>query len=173
MINLRPASKSQTARAPAKTKESPLGLLIAVIADAPSDDRARHLAQFRALVLKPEYADFLDNLIKEWSSIKYSTAHSAAVPLTIEQIEENRKRNQKQAKRTAADQKAAVAKAKALIAQRMLDTLMPNGKRLSDCTGSDCLTFGAQFTKIGAAVGAKVKVGSVFDAAKLSTFLSS
>jgi hypothetical protein len=42
----------------------------------------------------------------------------------------------------------------------LLDLLMPNGKALRDCTGTDCRKFGGWFSRIADRVGSK-KVGDV------------
>jgi hypothetical protein len=41
-----------------------------------------------------------------------------------------------------------------------LDMVMPNGKKLRDCTGTECIGFGQQFIRLGEHVGDRV-VGEV------------
>jgi len=42
----------------------------------------------------------------------------------------------------------------------LMDLIMPNGKLLRDCTGTQCIRFGGWFTCIGKKVGGKSTVGS-------------
>ena len=43
----------------------------------------------------------------------------------------------------------------------LFDLIMPNGKKLPQCTGAECRTFGGWFTKLADKVPAKKKVGNV------------
>lgn len=159
-----------TARAPRKkvTRENPLGLLISLIKEKPTAFEPAHLGNFRKTLLLPGYEDFLEAVIAEWFSLRYNTAYRAAFPPSKDEIRERALK--RRALQTA--QESAVVSAKLLIGERMLYFIMPNGKRLSECTGAECVKFGGQFTKIGKAVGARKKVGSVLSAADLTALLS-
>jgi len=59
-------------------------------------------------------------------------------------------------------------KVQAIKAQIMLLSLeMPNGKKLSDCTGKECDRFGGWFKTLAKKIGATKRVGDVFDENKL------
>ncbi len=59
-------------------------------------------------------------------------------------------------------------KVKAIKEQIMLLNLeMPNGKKLSDCTGRECDRFGGWFKTLAKKVGATKRVGDIFDETKL------
>lgn len=149
---------------PKSKKESPLGLLIAVIRVDPEASKESHLAQFRTLLLQEDYYEFLEALILEWFSIKFSTAMRAAQPPTAEAL-------RKRAAARKADRKREsdlITKAKGLIGTRLLDFIMPNSKKLRDCTGAECKQFGGLFARIGKRVGNKRVVGDVLSAEQLA-----
>lgn len=158
------------ARAPRRRiTENPLGLFISIIREAPKADQKAHRRALRGLLLSPGYEDFLDAVIDEWQRIKYSTALRAAVPPSTKEIKER----VAQRKLAANREETAVEKAKALIGERMLNLVMPNGKPLRDCTGAECVAFGSYFTKIGQAVGPRRVVGKVLTADDLTRLLGS
>jgi hypothetical protein len=70
-------------------------------------------------------------------------------------------------KRDAAKQKrdAEVVAIKQRI--QLLSLVMPNGKRLADCTGSECVQFGGWALKVGERVGPNRLVGDVLTEAQL------
>lgn len=143
--------------------ESPLGLLIASIQERIGLSERDHRAAFRRLILSPGYEDFIDAVVEEWMSIKYSTALRAAQPLSIQEVRANVSRRLQQREEKAAQ----VVAAKEIMGLRLLDLVMPNGKALRDCTGGDCIRFGGFYTRIGKKVGKARVVGKVLTAADL------
>lgn len=157
------STKATLGYMPKARKESPLGLLISIIRDDPDGDKEKYYSRFRSLILLDDYCGFLDALISEWVSIKFSTALRAARPPSIEELRD------KAASRRAARQRtvAMVEKAKELIGARLLEFIMPNGKMLRNCTGAECKQFGGIFTHIGKRVGNRV-VGDVLSAEQIA-----
>lgn len=144
-------------------RESALSLLIAVIKESPALDKAQHISSFRHLLLSSGYEDFMDVVIANWCSLQYSTARRAAFPPTKEELQAHAERVKEQRAR----EEEAVKKAKSLIASRLLDHVMPNGKLLRDCTGGECMEAGDMFAKIGKKVGKNNVVGDVLTAADI------
>ena len=147
-----------------KIKESPLGLFISLIGEHRSAGEQTHKAKFLALIRQDGYEEFLDALIDEWMSIKYSTAARAAFPPPVADIvKRSRERKQEQEKETRLAESA-----KRLIGQRLLDFTMPNGKPLSQNTGAECKRVGGIFTIIGERVGTHRKVGDALNASDIA-----
>lgn len=140
-----------------------MALLISIIRDNPQADRTAHQNLLRHLLLSPGYEDFLDAVIAQWSSINYKTARSVAFPPTAAELKERAVRR----KELRAREDAAVKKAKGLIASRLFDFVMPNGKPLHDCTGGECMEAGGLFAKIGERVGKNNVVGHVLTVADI------
>jgi hypothetical protein len=130
----------------------PLGLLIAFLREVGGtiDDEKHHERLFLNRINEDGYEDFRDAVVSEWFSIKYSTAFTAAHPPTAQQL----LKRSKAAKKTTSQLKLA------LIAG-FLKLTMPNGKKLSDCTGKECIAFGGLFQKIGERVGPDKRIGDV------------
>jgi hypothetical protein len=61
--------------------------------------------------------------------------------------------------------------AKAIASRYMLDLLMPNGKRMKDCSGAEMRGFGVAYSRIGARVGWNRLVGDVLREAEVRTLL--
>lgn len=166
-------------------RERPLGLFIAVIQEDPKADQTVHRRRMRDLLLSPGYEDFQDAVIDEWMRIKYSTAFTAACPPTIKELTVRAERHQraefeKQAAERAAAREARrqeeqrkedeeVVRVTALMASRMLDFIMPNGKPLRACTGAECAAAGGFFARIAERVGATQIVGAVLSEADLAS----
>lgn len=150
-----------------RDRENPLGLFISIIRELPGGDQTTHRRKMRSLLLSPGYEDFLDAVMDEWMRIKYSTALRAAVPPSTKEI----KARADKRKQEAAKVSAAVARAKALIGERLFNLVMPNGKPLSECTGAECVKFGGYFVTIGEAVGPRQIVGRVMTAGDITSLL--
>jgi len=141
-------------------KESPLGLFIAVINERPAASEREHKKALRHLLLSPGYEDFLDGVIREWQSIKYSAAYRAANPPTVKEVTMRAKEKQKAQKRDAQTTESA----KMLLGGRLLDLITPNGKLLRDCTGAECRKFGGFYARISKKVSPGQKVGNALSA---------
>jgi hypothetical protein len=150
-------------------KESPLGLYIAVIKERPAASEGAHKAALKRLILQDGYDDFLEALIEEWLSIKYSTALRAAAPPSVNEIKHRAVKRREERQKLS----AATESAKALIGARLLELIMPNGKPLSECTGAECVKFGGWYTKIGERVGPRRVVGKVLNADTITAILAS
>jgi hypothetical protein len=137
----------------------PLSLLIATIRDVggKDDKQGQHKRTFLRLLNDVGYEDFRDAVLDEWFRIKYTTALSAANPPTTAEIKARRER-QKQEANEAQNQ---VNNIKLKIMNNVLDMVMANGKKLSECTGAECLRMGGWLTRIGESVGPKRLVGDV------------
>jgi hypothetical protein len=127
--------------------------LIELIRNKPKLSEARHKAEFWKTIRDDE--EYLEALIYEWLSIKYSTAQRIALPPTREQLDAAR--TERERLRKAAEE-AIKANAARMI---LLDIILPNGKPLRDCTGKECAKVGGWLTKIAAKVKPHQKVGAV------------
>jgi hypothetical protein len=147
----------------------PLSLLISVIKEIGGnfEKEISHKHAFKKLMRDQDYEDFRDEVIDEWLRIKYSTALGAAIPLNPAELK--RRHVEQQKKRQQVRDEINGMKFK--IMGKALELIMPNGKKLGQCTGTDCLRFGGWLSKVGEAVGPTRLVGDVFsenDLAKLA-----
>jgi len=141
-------------------KENPLGLYIAVIKERMGASETTHKAAFKRLVLSEGYEDFIERIIDEWQSIKYSTALRAAEPIGIDEIRTAVARRRK-------DREAEVVMAKKavkIIGSRLLDFVMPNGKKLRDCTFAYCGQIGGAISKVATHGKPNELVGKILSA---------
>jgi hypothetical protein len=69
--------------------------------------------------------------------------------------------------RSAAELRAATEATKALIVERLLDLIAPNGKKLAQCTGADCRKIGGRYGKLADQVPARKTVGATLSEAQL------
>lgn len=152
------------ARARRDHKESPLGLYIAVIKDLPNAGEVQHKRAFKRMVLSDGYEDFVEAIIQEWQSIKYSTALRAAQPPGISEI----KAAAAKRKARREEETSLVKTAKQVLGVRLLEMVAPNGKHLGDCTGKECLLFGGFYEAIGHKVGADQTVRDAMTAKELA-----
>ena len=92
-----------------------------------------------------------------------------------------------------ADQRAQIAKQRAKQAQKLADAIakhaetvrsikeqitllnweMPNGKRLRNCTGAECVECGGWLAKVGKKVGTTKRVGEVLNEKEVRAILES
>ena len=81
--------------------------------------------------------------------------------------EKSRPTTEQKAKRAAERTKEANAHAKLVARIKssivVLNQVMPNGKKLRDCTGEECMHFGGWLKRLATVVGAKNRVGDVVD----------
>lgn len=152
-----------------REKENPLGLFIAVLKERPKSSESAHKAAFKRLVLSDGYEDFVDAIVQEWLSIKYSTALRAAQPPTVAEIKAVAARRKSERIAEAVMTKKAIK----LIGSRLLDFAMPNGKRLRDCTFGYCAEIGGAIGKIGARGEPNEIVGKVLTAAQVQEIVNS
>lgn len=150
-------------------KENPLGLFIAVIKERPKSGESAHKAAFKRLVLSDGYEDFVDAIVREWLSIKYSTALRAAQSPTVAEIKAVAARRKGERIAEAEMTKKAIK----LIGSRLLDFMMPNGKKLRDCTFGYCAEIGGAIGKIGAQGRPSEIVGNVLTAAQVQDIINS
>lgn len=138
---------------------SPFALLISIIRDISGNNELQHKAAFKQWLADPNYEQYRDVVIDEWLSIKYSTALEAARPPTVAQLRQNQQMRQVRVE----EQLRAVDVLKNKIRGRLLQLVMPNGKKLAQCTGAECIEFGGWYTTIGEYVGANNLVGKVLN----------
>jgi hypothetical protein len=131
-----------------REKDNPRDLVIDVIRNNPSATRTEQFEKFRALLgdSPDEYQRAVDwYFFVNMQSYLTGTRSNTHDPV--------------QRKNVQAASRAVVENIKAQI--MMLDLMMPNGKPMRDCTGSDMATFGNRFQKIAERVGKKAKVGDI------------
>lgn len=119
---------------------SALGLLISVIKSKPKLDRDAHIPIFAKQIRKEQ----IQEIAREWASIKYLTARDAAIPLSEEEMEE---RNNKRDK----DRKNKVNElAQKMRVRALWGLIMPNDKPLHACTFSYVAKINPLFGAIAA-----------------------
>jgi hypothetical protein len=142
----------------------PLSLFISLIREigGDSDKESEHKKEFKRMLLSDDYEDFRDAVIDEWMRIKYSTALGAALPTTA------LSRDKKSQKIHETDK---VHTLKIKIVGKLLDVIMPNGKKLANCTGADCIRFGGWLINVGEVVGVTKVVGEILSEKELIKFM--
>lgn len=139
-------------------RESWLGVFVGVVAKLPKNtDRRKFIEAARHVFLSPGYEDFLDDLIREMLSLKFSEAYGAAFPPTEDELVARAKERTEKSERAATERRQRADDLKkrwgSHIHSKLFDQLMPNGKRLADCRGAECVEFGGWYVKIGVAAG--------------------
>ena len=145
---------------------NPLALLISTIRETGGNEE-QHKAAFKRLLADPDYEEFCGAVIDEWLSIKYSTALQAAHPPTAAQLKQHSDTRHAR----IAEQRQAVEILKHKIKGRLLQLIMPNGKRLAECTGAECIEFGGWYIAIGEHVGSTNLVGKVLKESEILQLL--
>jgi len=147
---------------------NPFGYFISIIRENPKSDKAKHISQFKTLVLGNDFTDYAEAIVDEWCRLKYSAALEAAVPPSRAEIE---KRATEQRERTKANREAAAAAVESIkqkIAAMTLGHLMPNGKPLGKCTFGYCAEAGGLFADIARLGKPDQIVGEVITAEHLA-----
>jgi hypothetical protein len=153
-----------------KDRLSPLSLLIATIREqgGGEEKESRHRAAFMRLINEEGYEDYREAAVSEWLDIKYSTAVRAAQPPSPEDL----KRRQHASAEKRAAMRAAIDEVKAKIKGKMLQMIMPNGKRLGACAGTELIRYGGWITLIGESVGER-KVRDVLNEEQILKLIAS
>lgn len=149
---------------------NPLGLLIAIIRRAGKDNEIDHREAFKKQIMAKGFEPYLEKLIEEWFSLKYSTASSAANPQSMEDIQQERARRLKEEEAERQQQKDLKQNAKTIIGQRLLEMMTPKGIPLGDCTGAECRSFGGFYQMIAVNVGAKQLVRRALKPEQIANF---
>lgn len=150
-----------------KPQLRPLSLLVALIRKNQKLSEDEHKKQFRNLLNQDGYIEFVDAVIDEWLRLNYGNAAREAMPPTVEEIKARAAERRRQNKQD----ESSVETAKAVIASRLLDFVMPNGKRLKDSTKAECLEAGGWLARIAAKVPPRKKVGEVLKEGDLAKLL--
>jgi hypothetical protein len=148
---MEPTILTETGVIRSRKQLQPLSLLISTIRESGggTEKESVHKAVFVRRINEEGYEEYRDAIVDEWIRIKYSTALNAANPPTPAELN---------ARRRAASERAAVTRAaidtvKAKIKGKVLAMILPNGKRLGSCTGTECTEFGGWLARIGERVG--------------------
>lgn len=124
-------AKVQTWRA-----ANPRELLKRVIDDNPGADRQALLHLFREQMWREDEAeDYVDTIIDYWFANNY---YSIVAPVGIARTEQHRRTLQASAQVAEKIRQRIVEQAQIMLS----DMLMPNGKRLAECTGKECQSLG-------------------------------
>lgn len=134
---------------------SPRGLLMKLMGVNPNMPESNLLRLFREKVKEAtdEGDDYISPIIEYWFAPNYKSLLNLQRP---------------PAKRQAAKaaRKAEIDEIKSTVKERiarmvLLDVVLPNGKRLRDCTGKECAKAGGWFAKIAGKVKPTEIVGKV------------
>lgn len=163
---------------PSKHRTDYLDVVRSVIRENPTATETERRTMFADLIRQDDYSEFFDDLIVKMWQLVYNKAVRAVFPPSKVKLREIGKtakiERRTQEQKAAATSKAVagvVQKAKEEIASRLLDFITPNGKKLRDCTGAQCATFGSWYTKVSKAVKPNQLVGDVMDNEKLKKLL--
>lgn len=131
---------------------NPRSILIKLIADNPHETRQdeEHIIELLWQKIKGDETT-LHNMCEYWGVNNYRSIVYKEDPRRQLQIDEAKKK----------------------IIQRimLLDWTMPNGKRLRECTKSDCLRAGGWLVKVANKLKPRQKVGQVFSETQLRGML--
>lgn len=146
---------------------NPRELLKRVIDDNPGSDREALLHIFRNQLWREDDAeDYVDTIVEYWFANNY---HSLVGPAPIAP------RSRESRARTAEIAQDIKARVRAKILERativLSDMMLPNGKRLADCSGKECAQMGSAIGGLMGRVAQLVKpkqtVGQVLTEAQL------
>lgn len=140
-------------------------MISAIIKDNAAKSRTAQEEIFRKMILTDGYQDYFDAIIHLCFSLQYKYAYNAVFPPTMADLDIHAKRHREESAR----EDRAVDIAKSVIAARLLDCMMPNGKTLRQCTGAECIRVGGFFTKIGEKIGRDEIVGEAMTEADLQS----
>lgn len=144
-----------------------LELLSAIINENESKSKDDHRAIFKRMIVGEGFEDYLDGALGMVFTLKYAEALAAVRPKSSADLRQQAARRQA----TLAKEDALVETAKGIIAARLLDLKMANGKFLRECTGRECKRLGGFFAKIGERVGPTAIVGDVLKEEDLQKLL--
>jgi hypothetical protein len=136
---------------------NPRELLKRVIDDNPGADREGLLHLFRDQMWQEDEAEeYVDTIIEYWFANNY---HSLVGPLpALPRSREARSRTVELAQEIKAKVKAKILERAAIV---LSDMVLPNGKRLADCTGRECLSMSGALGGLIAKIADKVKPSQV------------
>lgn len=147
-------------------------LLRAVLRENPKDSEAVHKQNFRVYIQQEDYREYLEDLIDRMLQLEYNNVVRSVFPPTKEKLKETAKVVREDRRTRERDVSDAIKKQEEKIVAKLLDFITPNGKKLRNCTGSQCATFGGWFIKVSKAVKPDQRVGDVLDEEKLKELLA-
>lgn len=145
-------------------RANPRDRLKQLMDENPKADKAALFALFRDELRSPDAEEYLDSVVEYWFANNYHSLVERPAPL--------REQAERQKRASVAAVKNKVVKRIRHEAQIiLLDMVLPNGKALRDCKGSDCTKLGKKVGGWLAKIGAKVKpnevVGDVLDESEI------
>jgi hypothetical protein len=156
---------------PTKHRTDFTDVLRAIIRENPKDSESEHKKMFIDIIQQEDYNEFLVDLIVRMLSLEYNKAVRSVFPPTKAKLRESSLKARDERRTKERDTAAAIKEAEEKIASRLLDFVTPSGKKLRDCTGGQCATYGGWFIKISKVVKPTQKVGDVLDNDKLKKLL--
>jgi hypothetical protein len=129
----------QGAKAQSFEHDNPRPVLIRIVENNPKADESKLFGLFKAEVERSP--NCMAVIIEYWFRNNYASLLRRRTP--------------------PAELRAHTKAVKGKILGRMLDLILPNGKRLAEATGSDCIRAGGWLKAVGEKVGARQVVGKV------------
>lgn len=145
-------------------KANPRDVLKTIMADV-GDNRSKALKVFREKVLSEDGEPYLEAIVEYWFTNNYnSLIYETRKPDNAREVETIQRGYKTQL------QRHIVKEAQVML----LDLLMPNGKKLADCTGHDCAklanTIGPWLQAIAAKIKPRDRVGDKLTEADVREF---
>lgn len=136
----------------------PEELLRSIKRQSPKASEKEHLDAFHAAIT--EEPKYLDSIINYWFRNYYPrtrvVVEKGSVAVLPSESVVRRRVTPADRRRRKEEARKAVERIRNIV---LMDLEMPNGKKLRDCTGSDCTKFGGWLTLVGQKVGPRSLVG--------------
>jgi hypothetical protein len=140
------------------------GMMLQLLKQFPNADREAILAKF--LTKARRSSAMVDEGLTRIFDIDWRIIHRSMAREETKSEKVKRAAEQQRAIRRVS--KTELTKAnKLLVSLVLLDLVQPNGKKLRDCTGVECKSFGGWLTKIGDRVGGAI-VGEKLNEAEVT-----
>lgn len=154
---------------PDTVTQTDLSTLIArIIKDNKRASREKHLVLFSSLVRSEGYEEYLTAIVRNSFNMLYKRAAGSISPPTTAELTE--RAAARTARRQAEDRR--VADLKADIVRNLMELALPNGKKLRECTGRECIEAGSFFRRVGQSLGPDDVVGEVLSENDLQEILT-
>ena len=148
---------------------NPRALLEEILKESPDAD-VETLRSYCRTAVRKAGKDFVDTVFDYWFD---NTLRSLMHQPSLDEVRERRERSAKLVSETVARGSAAVAKVIEKKAKTLLlDTILPNGKKLRDSTFGECRIFGGWLSRIGRKGNPDKLVGRYLSEAKVRALKS-
>lgn len=148
---------------------NPRELLKSMIEANRGSDRIAIFKLFRERLQEDESEPFLDTIIEYWFANNYHSLMSSPALRNHADAENIRARKSALVSQFTTSIKERIVEAAALV---LSDMMMPNGKRLAECTGAECSKMGGWLRNVSKRVEGEQTVGAVLSECDLQRLYS-